>query len=475
MKPSTRKTTGLFAAMILALTVSACAPQAASTPAPAAPTEAAPTEAAAPAPTEAAAPAEPAATEGVELTIYTSGGTKWLTFVAEEFMKQNPGIKVNVMTVAWDEFDTKMIAMNTAGTPPDLWTTWGPSGFKDYYARGLIADLTPYIQRDNYDLSDFFPQVVEYFTVDGKMYGMPHTLGASYVFYNKDMFDAAGVPYPPTDWNDRTWTWDRMLEACSKIAYRDEKDPANSTWCISRGLYPINSYAWLWGKDIFPKSLYETGYGEEANLSDPEILEIFQKYQDVTYKYHYDQTGPEWEATGGDPFVMGKTSMQMWGVWGFGNTFTIKDYKWGIAAVPYGDPNADRKVAVWANPWMMSSQSRHPDEAWKLLAFLSSPAMHEDYLNRGGNPPARKSLMPAFYAKIPHMTKEEIDEVLNGALEHGQLAPSQRTVGWGEINDLLTKAFDSIENGTGTAADTLPAFEAELIAKLKDLKSQHQK
>ncbi|MCA9936968.1 MAG: sugar ABC transporter substrate-binding protein [Anaerolineales bacterium] len=425
--------------------------------------------------TEPVAAEETAVSEPVELILYTSSGLEWLTFVAEEFEKTHPNITVNLVNVNWDEFDTKMIAMNTAGTPPDLWTTWGPSGFKDYYARGLIADLSLYIERDNYDMSDFFPQVVEYFTIDGKIYGMPHTLGASYIFYNKDMFDAAGLDYPPTDWSDRTWTWDKMLADCAEIAYYDADDAANSTWCISRGLYPINSYAWLWGKDIFPASLYETGYGEEANLSDPELLEIFQQYQDITYKYHYDQTGPEWMATGGDPFVMGRTAMQMWGVWGFDNTFTMTDYRWGIAAVPFGNAEADRTVAIWANPWMMSSQSAHPDEAWELLKFLSSPEMHRDYLQRGATPLARQSLMPDFYAMIPYMTQEEIDQVLNGALEYGRIAPSSVTVGWGEINNILGTAFDAIENGTDTAANTLPGFEDELIAKLKEIQETYQK
>ncbi|MBN1260036.1 MAG: extracellular solute-binding protein [Anaerolineae bacterium] len=468
MKPTNRfPMLALAVFMVLTLIMAAC-----TTP----PTAEEPQATEAPATEATEAPVEePASDEPVELVLYTSDGVEWLTFVADEFMKQNPGIDVTVMNVAWDEFDTKMIAMNTAGTPPDIWTSWGPSGFMDYYARGLIADLTPYIEASNFDMSDFYPEVVDYFTIDGKIYGIPHTVGAAYIFYNKDMFDAVGEPYPPTDWNDTSWTWDRMLDVCSKIAYHDEADPANSTWCVSRGLYPVNTYAWLWDKDIFPQSIYETGYAEEANLSDPELLEIFQKYQDITYEYHYDQTGPEWMATGGDPFVMGKTAMQMWGVWGFDNTFTVEDFKWGVAAVPYGDPNADRKVHIYANPWMLSSQSRHPEEAWKLLAFLSSPEMHLDSLNRGTTPLARKSLMDEFYAMVPYMTAEELDEVLNGAIEHGQIAPATSIVGWGEINNVLGTAFDAIENGTDTAANSLPAFEDELIAKLKELKATYEK
>jgi len=461
----------LAAMMILSLLVSACTAETA------APADAEPAAGeAAPAAEEETAAEEPAAeeasTEPVELVIYTSSGVEWLTFVADEFMKANPDITVTVMNVEWEEFDTKMIAMNTAGTPPDIWTSWGPSGFMDYYARGMIADLTPYIERDQYDLSDFFPLAVDTFTVDGKLYGIPHTLGAAYIFYNMDMFDAVGEPYPPTDWSDTSWTWDRLLDVCSKIAYHDETDPANSTWCLSRGLYPVNTFAWLWGTDIFPEEIYETGFADTADLSSPEILDIFQKYEDVTWTYHYDQTGPEWMATGGDPFVLGKTAMQMWGVWGFDNSFLLEDYRWGIGAVPYGDPDKPRTVHTYANPWMMSSQSQHPDEAWELLKFMNSPEMHLDYLQRGATPIARQSLMDEFYALVPDMTPEEVEEVLNGALEYGKVAPATVVVGWGEINNVLSTAFDAVENGTDTAANSLPQFEDELIQKLQDLKAE---
>ena len=80
---------------------------------------------------------------------------KWEAQVIKDFEAANPGIKINLVVVPWNDFDTKMQTMTAAGTPPDIWSHWGPSGFADYVKRGLVADLTPYIEKDKFDLTDF--------------------------------------------------------------------------------------------------------------------------------------------------------------------------------------------------------------------------------------------------------------------------------------------------------------------------------
>ena len=83
--------------------------------------------------------------------------------------------------------------------------------------RGLVADLTPYIERDSFDLTDFEESVLDIYEVDGKVMGLPILTTGSFVFYNKDWFDAAGVEYPPTNWDDPTWTWDAFVEKCAAL------------------------------------------------------------------------------------------------------------------------------------------------------------------------------------------------------------------------------------------------------------------
>ena len=111
---------------------------------------------------------EPAEAEPVEVIWYVrteEAEQPWeQEVVIPDFESKHPNIKINLTIVPWDDFDTKMQTMIAAGTPPDVWSHWGPSGFADYVKRGLVADLTPYIEKDNYDLSDFIPEVLDIYT-----------------------------------------------------------------------------------------------------------------------------------------------------------------------------------------------------------------------------------------------------------------------------------------------------------------------
>ncbi|HIC89784.1 MAG TPA: extracellular solute-binding protein, partial [Anaerolineae bacterium] len=125
--------------------------------------------AAAPAPKEEVATKAPPPAEKVTVTWYVRSQPDeqpWeQDIVIPEFEKLHPNIKINLVIVPWDDFDTKMQAMFAAGEGPDIWSHWGPSGFQDYRIRGLIQDLTPYIEKDNFDLSDFIPEVLDKYKV----------------------------------------------------------------------------------------------------------------------------------------------------------------------------------------------------------------------------------------------------------------------------------------------------------------------
>ena len=114
--------------------------------------------------------------------------------IIPNFEKQFPNIKVNLTVVQEVDFDTTMQTMIAAGKPPDIWSHWGPSGFMDYVKRGLVADLTPFIQKDNYDLTEFQPTALNAYTLNGKVMGLPMLTTGSFIFYNKDLFDKAGRP-----------------------------------------------------------------------------------------------------------------------------------------------------------------------------------------------------------------------------------------------------------------------------------------
>src|SRR5215213_1928942 len=139
----------------------------------------------------------------------------WEQAAVSAFKEQAPGVTVNLETVSVArDFDPKLTALVAGGTPPDVWTHWGESGFGDYQAKGLLSDLTALAARDKVDGSTFLPNTYDAWKVGGKLYGLSFNQRfGTFVYYNKQLFDAAGVPLPATDWEDRSWTWERMTDA----------------------------------------------------------------------------------------------------------------------------------------------------------------------------------------------------------------------------------------------------------------------
>jgi multiple sugar transport system substrate-binding protein len=446
---------------VASLVATACAPRA---PAPAA--------------TPLPAAATPLPAEKVTITWYVRTSPEeqpWQeNVVIPAFERLHPNIKINLVVSTWDEFDTKMNAMFAAGEGPDIWSHWGPSGFADYLHRGMIQDLTPFIERDNFDLTDFVPEVLELYKVEGRIYGLPLLAGASYIFYNKDLFDEAGVPYPPADWEDQTWTWDRFREMGQKLS-KDVDDPTKAVWGMTFGIWPNDAWAWMFGKDLYPPEAYKTGFADTAYLDDPDVVRAFQARADLTWKYKVapSPAAEEALAAGGNPFHTGRVGMNPIGVWGWWVHKGLEEqFRFGCAALPKGAPNA--RAVIFCDPWMLSATSKHPDEAWEFLKYLLSVDAQRAYMEAVGAPPVRKSLLPEFFKLYPSMTPEEAETCFVGGVRHGFESPNHLLVRFDLLNRVVTAALDPVFLGEKTAAETLPQANRELIEALRDIKAEYE-
>jgi len=389
------------------------------------------------------------------------------------FEKDHPNIKINLVIVPWADFDTKMQTMIAAGTPPDIWSHWGPSGFADYVARGLAADLTPFIEKDKYDLSDFNPDVLKIYNVSGKYYGIPMSIVGSDLFYNKDLFDKYGVAYPPTSWDDTSWTYDKFLEMCKNLTHVTG-NPATDVYGCNMGFWPNDAFAWMYGKDLYPDTAYQTGFADTAYLDDPLVIKAFQDRQDIVWKLKYMPDPATVSAFGsGDIFKTQKVAVNVTGGWGWYNYSDVKDFKWAVAALPYG--NAGRKGVNFADPWIMSSKTPHPQEAWEFFKYLISKDTMATLSKLTLNPPVRMSLIDDWYKSIPGMTPEAVKETYQGSLKYGKESPNHLLVRFDQLDQVVGAALDPIVNNKATAADTLPAANKKLIETLKQIQTENKK
>jgi len=147
--------------------------------------------------------------------------------LAAEFNTTHPNIEMSFVFVPYEEAKQRFLTMLASGDPPQLACPIGNEGISANF--DAWADITPFIEQDNYDLSDFPSSLVELQRFSGKLFGLPIGVFPSMIFYNKDIFDAAGIAYPTTDFNDQTWTMDKLREIAMQLtldkAGRNATDP----------------------------------------------------------------------------------------------------------------------------------------------------------------------------------------------------------------------------------------------------------
>jgi multiple sugar transport system substrate-binding protein len=145
-----------------------------------------------------------------------------------DFEAQNPGIEIEYTTAPFDNYFTKLQTDFAAGNPPDVFEL-NYENFVTFASRGTLSPLDDRLAADA-EVSDdtFYPAALDAFAYEGVQYGLPITFSTVVLFYNQDLFDAAGVAYPSDD-----WTWDDVMTAAEAISTRPTASGASTSPCSS--------------------------------------------------------------------------------------------------------------------------------------------------------------------------------------------------------------------------------------------------
>ena len=191
-----------------------------------------------------------------------------------------------MLNINQDDIAVKREAIIAAKEPLDVWSpNWGGDGFASDRTRGLLADLTPLIERDKWDTSDFIPEIFKIYSSEGKQYGIPFLSTGSYIYYNMKLFDEAKIPYPPTSWEDKSWTWDKFIET-AKALTKNYDDPNTGVYGTSPMVcgHPSTAIPMIFGKDSCGRRMrYTTGFSGDVNITDDATINAFQKFHDLAY------------------------------------------------------------------------------------------------------------------------------------------------------------------------------------------------
>lgn len=271
-----------------------------------------------------------------------------LDAIKSAFEKANPDVTVQIETTPYDDYFTKLQTAVAGGTAGDAFEL-NYENFVTYASNGSLAELK------DVEGAKYKPSLLEAFGADGKQYGLPESFSNVVLFYNKDLFKAAGVAEPTAD-----WTWKDEQAAAAKLTNKSKK---------------------VWG-DYQPISFFE--FYKALGQSGGEFLSADKKA--ATFNSDAGRAAAEFlvakagktmptEADGaGTPdfdsklFKSGKLAMWHTGIWMFSGMADAK-FEWDIAVEP---GNTKKASAMFTNGAVVSAKSKNQAAAQKWITFLTS-------------------------------------------------------------------------------------------------------
>lgn len=339
--------------------------------------------------------------------------------IAKEFEKKNPGVKVQVEAYG-DGFDQKLVAAFGAKNPPDVMYMWD---FPTYYES--LEPLDHFIKSDpDVAMDDFYQGLLVYNRMNGNLYGLPSGFSTRVMYYNKKLFDEAGVPHPTSG-----WTWDDFKAAAKQLskpekkqfgfAVRSEPDP-----------YDLQQFVWSNGSAfISPDGKTIDGY-----MNSKETAEVLQTFGDMVKEKTAVLVGGKNQQSGNDLFKAGKLAMYDNGIWSL-ESYKAAKVDFGIVETPSfaGKPV---KGVVAESAVSIAKDSKQKELAWAFTKFLVSK---EAIKMKKGDLPVRISVVQELqldsdplYAPFYKMLEQSSDTPAFLLNPH-----------WNEINRNLSAAINA--------------------------------
>jgi multiple sugar transport system substrate-binding protein len=168
------------------------------------------------------------------------GGTDEIDMIngiVADWQKEHPDVIAKVEHTPAGSYTNKLLIRIAGGTAPDVMFV-EVNIFVNFWAMNAFMDLKPFIENDpDFSLDSFFPEAMKRFTVNGKIYCIPRdTAPFACVYYNKKLFDEAGLPYPTDDWD-----WHDLLDKAKQLTKRTDDGRATQ----------YGYYGWTWHNFVY--------------------------------------------------------------------------------------------------------------------------------------------------------------------------------------------------------------------------------
>lgn len=405
-------------------------------------------------------PAPSNSANAVEVKVAFWGSPEEIDIVTESmegWQKEHQNIKVRFEHTPYSGYDSKILTRIAGGAAPDVIAAEA-NYFVTFATRGVFLGLNPFIKEDaDFKLDDFFTSIIDRFTVGGEVYAIPRDVAPfACVFYNKALFDEAGLAYPHDD-----WTWDDMLTLAQELTKRDENGRITQ----------YGFYGWAWQNFIYGNGgnlVDDVKFPAKSMLNDPKSIEGLQFYSDLINKYEVMPTPLAMANIGMGVdmmFASGRLAMFLSGIWETPALREKYDFEWDVAMFPKNREGV-RKFGSGGTGYGIIKSTQHPKEAWEVVKALTSEPVQAEMARRGLAQPALRSV-----AKGPDWAESPLPpankKMLNEAVNHIVFDPFHAR--WREIEaKFILPELDLVKSGKETAEEAARKIAPKMNALLQE-------
>ncbi|WP_448059233.1 ABC transporter substrate-binding protein [Cellulomonas hominis] len=400
----------------------------------------------------------PAATDGGPTTLVLWHGLTGpdgpaVQQIVDDFNASQDDIVVEPNVMPWDVLYQKLLTSLTSPDGPQI-VAMSASNLPQYAAKGALAPLDGFYADDTYmDTSVLAPAAIEASVFDGVNYGVPLNISTMMLYWNKDMFAAAGLDpeQPPT-------TWDEFAEMAKSLTVDENNDGKPEQYAIALADHETVA--------MYQPLLWNNGGGVVSDdgttsiVDSPESLAALQYWVDLVRDQKVSPIG----LAGADAdklFQTGKAAMEIVGPW-MTTGFDEAGLNYGLArpfAGPTGQDTLADVVTFGVNAQASAAQQ---DAAQTFFAYWNSVESQTTWADGSGFPPTRTDI-PADSLANPYSAKFGAPELLNNSKVYLAGVPNAATI----TDSIFYPALQRVLNGDGDLTEVFTQASKDIQAAIE--------
>lgn len=399
----------------------------------------------------------PASKEKTEVSFwYLWGGTEgeYVEELIAEFNASQELYEVKGLSVPDMQ---KIIVAISSGEGPDVTDNFS-NNTASYAEKGMLLPLDEYIERDNYDISDFVPAALEGGRYDGKLYALPINVNFNMMFYNKALLAEAGLDGPPK-------TEEELLDYAIKLTKTNDDGTLKVMGFPDYpNVYYTNSMAYAMGGDFISEDGKTLTPDNEGMRKAIELMQAYRSEFGADNVVKFNSSAQYLDAT--DPFIQGNQAIRFDGPW-FGHTVKNvlkKDIDYGVAPypAPAGKPELAGGGEVSSSTFFIPSNAKNKEGAWAFLSWLMAKENMIKFNDKFANLPARTSAYDD-----PSLQDIPDFQAFAEAAKSPNLKSFPTFGEQGTYGKIITDEFELAVNGRKTAEEAMAAMKAKSANLLK--------